>query len=39
MRRAPEADLISGAVAPARILDAARRSAQEGRMVAVEEIA
>lgn len=38
-RRAPEADLVSGAVAPARILDAARRSAQEGRMVAVEEIA
>ncbi len=38
-RRPPEADLASGAVAPARILDAARRSAQEGRMVALEEIA
>ena len=38
-RRAPEAGLRSGAVAPARILDAARRSAQEGRVVALEEIA
>ncbi|MBP0464107.1 Gfo/Idh/MocA family oxidoreductase [Roseomonas sp. PWR1] len=38
-RRAPEAGLASGAVAPARILDAARRSAQEGRMVELEEIA
>lgn len=38
-RRPPEAGLRSGAVAPARILDAARRSAQEGRVVALEEIA
>jgi predicted dehydrogenase len=38
-RRAPEAGLRSGAVAPARILDAARRSAQDGRVVALEEIA
>ncbi|MBR0671056.1 Gfo/Idh/MocA family protein [Neoroseomonas soli] len=38
-RRAPEADLRSGAVAPARILDAARRSALEGRVVALEEFA
>ncbi len=38
-RRAPEAGLRSGAVAPARILDAARRSAAEGRVVALEEIA
>ncbi len=37
-RRAPEAGLRSGALAPARILDAARRSAQEGRVVALEEI-
>jgi predicted dehydrogenase len=37
-RRAPEADLRSGAVAPARILDAARRSALEGRMVAPGEV-
>lgn len=38
-RRAPEAGLRSGAVVPARILDAARRSAAEGRAVALEEIA
>ncbi|WP_219762837.1 Gfo/Idh/MocA family protein [Neoroseomonas alba] len=38
-RRAPEADLRSGAVAPARILDAARISAAEARVVALEEIA
>ena len=38
-RRMPEADLRSGALAPARILDAARRSAQERRVVAPEEIA
>lgn len=38
-RSAPGADLRSGAVAPARILDAARRSAQEGRVVALEEVA
>ena len=38
-RRAPEAGLRSGAVAPARILDAARLSAAEGRVVALEEIA
>ncbi|WP_170979370.1 Gfo/Idh/MocA family protein [Roseomonas sp. HF4] len=38
-RRPPEAGLRSGAVAPARILDAARISAQEGRVVALEEIA
>lgn len=38
-RTAPEAGLRSGAVAPARILDAARRSAQEGRFVALEEVA
>lgn len=38
-RRHPEADLLSGAVAPARILDAARRSAQEGRVVSLDEIA
>lgn len=36
-RRPPEAGLRSGAVAPARILDAARRSAQEGRVVALED--
>lgn len=36
-RRPPEADLHAGAVAPARILDAARRSAQEGRVVALQE--
>lgn len=36
-RRPPEADLRSGAVAPARILDAARRSAREGRVVDLEE--
>jgi predicted dehydrogenase len=38
-RREPDADLRAGAVAPARILDAARRSAQEARVVALEEIA
>jgi predicted dehydrogenase len=38
-RRPPEAGLRSGAVAPARILDAARLSAAEGRVVALEEIA
>ena len=38
-RRLPEADLVSGAVAPARVLDAARRSAQEGRPVSPDEIA
>lgn len=38
-RRAPEADLRAGAVAPALILDAARRSALEGRVVALEEVA
>jgi predicted dehydrogenase len=38
-RRAPEADLRDGALAPARILDAARRSAQEGRVVSLAEIA
>ncbi len=38
-RRAPEAGLRSGAVAPARILDAARLSAAERRVVALEEIA
>ena len=36
-RRAPEAGLLSGAVAPARILDAARRSAQESRVVSLKE--
>ena len=36
-RRPPEADLHTGAVLPALVLDAARRSAQEQRMVAVEE--
>ena len=36
-RRAPEADLHAGAVLPALVLDAARRSAQEGRLVAVED--
>ncbi|MBW8269806.1 Gfo/Idh/MocA family protein [Caldovatus aquaticus] len=36
-RRAPEADLRAGALLPALVLDAARRSAQEGRAVAVEE--
>lgn len=34
--RAPEADLQSGALAPARILDAARVSAQEGRLVTLD---
>jgi predicted dehydrogenase len=34
-RRAPEADLRDGAVRPARLLDAARRSAQEGRLVEI----
>ncbi|MBB5687928.1 Gfo/Idh/MocA family oxidoreductase [Roseomonas alkaliterrae] len=38
-RRPPEAGLRTGALAPARILDAARRSALEGRVVALEEIA
>lgn len=38
-RRAPEAGLREGAVAPARILDAARLSAAQGRVVALEEIA
>jgi predicted dehydrogenase len=38
-RRAPAAGLQSGALAPARILDAARRSAQEGRVVPLTEIA
>lgn len=38
-RSMPEADLLSGAVAPARVLDAARRSAQEGRLVSLDEIA
>lgn len=38
-RRAPEAGLRDGAVAPARILDAARLSAREMRVVALEEIA
>jgi len=38
-RRPSEADLRSGAVAPARILDAARRSALEGRVVALTEVA
>ncbi len=38
-RRLPEAGLRSGAVAPARILDAARLSAAEGRVVALEDIA
>lgn len=38
-RRAPEADLRRGALAPARILDAARLSAQEGRVVPLAEIA
>ncbi len=38
-RRTPEAGLRDGAVAPARILDAARRSARETRVVALEEIA
>ena len=38
-RRQPEADLASGAVAPARILDAARLSARDGRVVSLKEIA
>jgi predicted dehydrogenase len=38
-RRQPEAGLWSGAVAPALILDAARQSAQQGRVVALEELA
>lgn len=38
-RRAPEAGLRAGALAPARILDAARRSAAEGRVVNLEELA
>ena len=38
-RRPPEAGLRSGALAPARILDAARLSAAEGRVVALEEFA
>lgn len=37
-RRPAAAGLRDGAVAPARILDAARRSAQEGRVVALEEV-
>ena len=36
-RRPAEAGLRSGALAPALILDAARRSAQEGRVVALED--
>jgi predicted dehydrogenase len=38
-RRAPEASLRDGALAPARILDAARRSAAEARVVSLTEIA
>lgn len=38
-RRTPEAGLRSGAVAPGMILDAARRSAREARVVALEELA
>jgi predicted dehydrogenase len=38
-RRAPEASLREGALAPARILDAARLSAQEGRVVSLAEVA
>lgn len=38
-RRTPEASLRSGAVAPGLILDAARRSAREARVVALEELA
>lgn len=38
LRIQPEADLLSGAVAPARILDAARLSAREGRVVSLKEI-
>jgi predicted dehydrogenase len=34
-RRAPEADLLSGAVLPARLLDAARRSAASGQAVEI----
>lgn len=37
-RQPPDADLASGAVAPARILDAARLSARDGRVVALEDI-
>jgi predicted dehydrogenase len=38
-RRTPAATLRDGALAPARILDAARLSAQEGRVVTLAEIA
>ncbi|BDG75275.1 Gfo/Idh/MocA family protein [Roseomonas fluvialis] len=38
-RRGPEANLRDGALAPARILDAARRSAAEARVVSLTEIA
>lgn len=38
-RRGPEAGLRSGAVAPGLVLDAARRSAREMRVVALEEVA
>ena len=37
-RRQPEADLPSGAVAPARILDAARLSARDGRVVLLKDL-
>jgi predicted dehydrogenase len=37
-RRQPEADLLSGAVAPARILDAARLSARDGRVVLLKDL-
>lgn len=38
-RRAPQADLRAGAVAPALVLDAARQSALEGRVVSLTEVA
>jgi predicted dehydrogenase len=38
-RRAPHANLHDGALAPARILDAARLSAAQGRVVSLTEIA
>ncbi len=38
-RRIPDANLRDGALAPARILDAARLSAAEGRVVSLTEIA
>ena len=38
-RRAPEASLRDGVLAPARILDAARLSAAQGRVVSLTEIA